>query len=77
MLFLSPGLMKEQVHLYVAAYKDEDKIDSGGGLLNENEEITVLEKSFEEALSMIKNQEIVDARTILLLYHLKVHDLLS
>jgi len=76
-LFLSPGLMKEQVHLYVAAYKDEDKIDSGGGLLNENEEITVLEKSFEEALSMIKNQEILDARTILLLYHLKVHDLLS
>jgi 8-oxo-dGTP pyrophosphatase MutT (NUDIX family) len=29
-VFLSPGLIKEQVHLYVAAYKNEDKIGSGG-----------------------------------------------
>ncbi|WP_243765956.1 NUDIX domain-containing protein [Polaribacter cellanae] len=71
-VFLSPGLMREQVHLYVAKYTDEDKVESGGGLAEESEEITVLETSFDEALKMIENQEIIDARTIMLLYHLKV-----
>ena len=75
-VFLSPGLMREQVHLYVAAYKNEDKIGIGGGLASENEELTVLEISFEDALNMIKNQEIIDARTIMLLYHLKIHELM-
>jgi GDP-mannose pyrophosphatase NudK len=73
-VFLSPGLMREQVHLYVAAYKNEDKIGRGGGLASENEELTVLETSFEDALNMIENQEIIDARTIMLLYHLKIHE---
>jgi nudix-type nucleoside diphosphatase (YffH/AdpP family) len=75
-VFLSPGLIKEQVHLFVAAYKNEDKISIGGGLVSENEEIVVLEKSFEDALKMITTKEIVDARTIMLLYHLKVNNLM-
>lgn len=37
-VFLSPGLMREQVHLYLAAYKNEDKIGRGGGLVSENVE---------------------------------------
>lgn len=72
-VFLSPGLMKEQVHLYIAKYNEEDKMNGGGGLINENEEITVLEILFEEAIKMIETQEIVDARTIMLLYHLKIN----
>jgi GDP-mannose pyrophosphatase NudK len=75
-VFLSPGLMREQVHLYIAEYKEEDKIYRGGGSANENEEIIVLETLFENALKMIASQEIVDARTIMLLYHLKVHNLI-
>jgi GDP-mannose pyrophosphatase NudK len=75
-VFLSPGLMREQVHLYVAAYKNEDKIGRGGGLAIENEELIVLETSFEDALNMIENQEIIDARTIMLLYYLKIHELM-
>ena len=75
-VFLSPGLVREQVHMYVAKYKDEDKVDGGGGLASESEEITVLEMSFKEALKMIETQEIIDARTIMLLYHLKVNKLI-
>lgn len=76
-VFLSPGLMREKVHLYIATYKDENKIENeGGGLLTENEEITVLEVFFEEALKMIENKEIIDARTIMLLYHLQVKGLI-
>ena len=75
-IFLSPGLMKEQVHLYVAAYKDEDKIEKGGGLASESEEIEVLETNFSDALQMIENEEIIDARTIMLLQYLQIHKLI-
>lgn len=76
-LFLSPGLMKEQVHLYVAKYKDEDKVEKGGGLASESEEITVLETDFDVALNMIETAEIIDARTILLLQYAQIHKLLN
>ena len=75
-IFLSPGLMKEQVHLYVAAYKDEDKIEKGGGLASESEEIEVLETNFLDALQMIENEEIIDARTIMLLQYVQIHNLI-
>jgi hypothetical protein len=64
--------MKEHVNLYLEVYKVELQIDSGGGLVSENEENTVLETSLIEALQMIENQEIIDARTIMLLYYLKI-----
>ena len=76
-VFLSPGLVKEQVHLYIAKYTEENKTDHGGGLASENEEITVLEIAFKDALQMIKNQEIVDARTILLLQYAQINQLLA
>ena len=76
-IFLSPGLMKEQVHLYVAAYKDEDKIEKGGGLASESEEIEVLETNFSDALQMIENEEIIDARTIMLLQYIHIKELLK
>ncbi|WP_439128929.1 NUDIX domain-containing protein [Polaribacter sp.] len=76
-VFLSPGLMREKVHLYVAKYTNEDKIkNEGGGLDTESEEITILEMSFNEALKMIETEEIIDARTIMLLYHLKIKELI-
>lgn len=77
-VFLSPGLMREQVHLYIATYNEEDKLENeGGGLAAESEEIEVLETDFFDALQMIDNQEIIDARTIMLLYHLKVKNLIA
>ncbi|WP_298881030.1 NUDIX domain-containing protein [uncultured Polaribacter sp.] len=76
-LFLSPGLMKEQVHLFVAKYNDDDKVENGGGLEAESEEITVLETDFKDALYMIKTEEIIDARTILLLQYAQINQLLD
>jgi len=57
----------------VGEYKDEDKTENGGGLAIENEEIEVIEISFIDALKMIKTQEIMDARTILLLQYLEIN----
>ena len=76
-LFLSPGLMKEQVHVYVAKCSEEDRVENGGGLAAESEEITVLETDFNDALKMIETEEIIDARTILLLQYAQINQLLG
>ena len=76
-VFLSPGLMKEQTHLFIAAYNDADKVEKGGGLFGEGEEIEVLETPFVDALKMIENQQIIDVRTILLLQYVQLHQLIE
>lgn len=77
-VFLSPGIVRERVHLFIGEYKDADKIDnSGGGLEIEGEEIEVLELPFKDALSMIDSCEIIDARTIMPLQHVKIKGLLN
>jgi nudix-type nucleoside diphosphatase (YffH/AdpP family) len=75
-VFLSPGLMKERTYLYVASYNEDSKVDKGGGLASENEEIEVLETSFITALKMIETEEIIDARTIMMLQYLQINRLI-
>lgn len=74
--FLSPGILKEKVHLFIGEYFEENKSKNGGGVAAENEEIEMLEISFSKALQMIKNQEIIDARTIILLQYLKIEGII-
>ncbi|MBG7611114.1 NUDIX domain-containing protein [Polaribacter sp. BAL334] len=74
--FLSPGILKEKVHLFIGEYFDQNKTENGGGVAAENEEIEMLEISFSKALQMIKNQEIIDARTIILLQYLKIEGIM-
>lgn len=71
--FLSPGILKERVHLFIGEYSDINNTKNGGGVAAENEEIHILEISFDEAFKMIETQEIIDARTIILLQHLKIN----
>lgn len=52
------------------------KITDGGGLEEEGENIEVLELSFNDALSMIDTGEIKDAKTIMLLQHLRIKGIL-
>lgn len=76
-VFLSPGIVRERVHLFVGSYTDADRVDNGGGLEIEGEEIEVLELSFKETLKMIDSNEIIDARTIMLLQYAKINKLLE
>lgn len=77
-VFLSPGIVRERVHLFIGQYADSDKIqNSGGGLEIEGEEIEVLELSFDKAMKMIDSEEIIDARTIMLLQYLRVKGLIG
>jgi len=67
--FMSPGAVTEKIHFFVAEYEPDMRIGDGGGLAHEGEDIEVLELGFDEALAMIADGRIVDAKTIMLLQH--------
>jgi ADP-ribose pyrophosphatase len=63
--FTSPGAITERMHLFVGTYNG--RTAKGGGLQDEGEDIEVLEMPLADAVAMIANGEIVDAKTIMLL----------
>ncbi|MBI5260697.1 MAG: NUDIX domain-containing protein [Bradyrhizobium sp.] len=67
--FMSPGAVTEKLHFFVAEYEPEMRIGAGGGVASEGEEIDVLELPIDEALAMISDGRIVDAKTIMLLQY--------
>ena len=67
--FTSPGAVTEKLHFFVAEYEPDMRIGSGGGNPDEGEDIEVLELSIDEALAMIGDRRIVDAKTIMLLQY--------
>ena len=75
--YTSPGAVTEKMFLFVAPYDDTMKINDGGGLEIEDEEIEVLEMPFSEAIKMVDNFKIIDAKTILLLQYAQIHNLLG
>lgn len=74
--FMSPGSVTEILHFFIGEYSKEMKINDGGGLDDEGEDIEVLELFFEEALKMIDTGEIKDAKTIMLLQYLRLKNIL-
>lgn len=70
--YMSPGSVTEILYFFIAEYSTEQKQSQGGGLASEQEEIEVMELSITEALAMIDNGQIKDAKTIMLIYHLLV-----
>ena len=67
--FMSPGVVTEKIHFFVAEYEPGMRVGRGGGLADEGEDIEVLELPFDEALAMIDDGRIVDAKTIMLLQY--------
>lgn len=74
--YMSPGAVTEILHFFIGEYSKEMKINDGGGLDDEGEDIEVLELSFEEALQMIETGAIKDAKTIMLLQYLRLKNIL-
>ncbi|WP_433630682.1 GDP-mannose pyrophosphatase NudK [Chryseobacterium cucumeris] len=74
--YMSPGSVTEILYFFIAEYSNEMKINGGGGLEEEGENIEVLELSFEKSLKMIDTGEIKDAKTIMLLQHLRIKGIL-
>ena len=66
-VYMSPGSVTEKLHFFAAPYDAHSRETAGGGLAEEGEEIGVLELGIDEALAMIDDGRIADAKTIMLL----------
>lgn len=71
--FTSPGAVTEKIHLFIGEYDAATKSGKGGGLEDEGEDIEVLELPFAEAVAMMQDGRICDAKTILLLQYAQLH----
>ena len=74
--YMSPGSVTEILYFFIAEYAASMKVHEGGGLEQEEENIEVLEMPVEKAMHMIDTGEIRDAKTIMLLQYIKLHELL-
>lgn len=74
-LYMSPGGVTEIVYFYLAPYSDSQRKNSGGGI--EDEDIDVLELPFSQALKMMRNGEICDGKTVILLQQLQLKNVMS
>ena len=75
-VYMSPGSVTEILYFFIAEYSKSMKVNEGGGLADEQEEIEVLELDIDKALAMIDSGEIKDAKTIMLLQHVRLKGIL-
>jgi GDP-mannose pyrophosphatase NudK len=75
-LYMSPGSVTEIVSFFVGEYSSAMKINDGGGIAEEQENIEVLELPFNTVLNMVKTGEIKDGKTIILLQYAQLNKLI-
>ncbi|HZT88136.1 MAG TPA: NUDIX domain-containing protein [Stellaceae bacterium] len=71
-LYMSPGLITERIHFFVAEYDAAMARGAGGGLEAEGEDIAIIETTIADAWRMVERGEIIDAKTVLLLQHARL-----
>ncbi|MBW8325514.1 MAG: GDP-mannose pyrophosphatase NudK [Prolixibacteraceae bacterium] len=74
--YMSPGSVTEILHFFIAEYSKTMKVNEGGGVEHEEENIEVLEMEINKAMQMIETGEIKDGKTIMLLQYVKLHNLI-
>ena len=74
--YMSPGSVTEILHFFIAEYSKDMKVTEGGGLESEEENIEVLEIQFDEVMKMMESGEVKDAKTIMLVQHLRLRNIL-
>ncbi len=67
--YTSPGSVTERLSFFKGTYGDADKVSAGGGHADEGEDIEVMHVPFAQALEMISDGRIRDAKTIMLIQH--------
>src|SRR3954451_19172917 len=73
--YMSPGSVTEILYFFVAEYSKQMKVNDGGGIEHEQEDIEVLEITLDDAMEMIESGEIKDGKTIMLLQYAKLQNL--
>lgn len=71
--YMSPGSVTEKLHFFIGRYAPSDRVGHGGGAVDEGEDIEVLEVGIDDALAMVADGAIRDAKTIMLLQHAALH----
>ncbi|RAJ20604.1 nudix-type nucleoside diphosphatase (YffH/AdpP family) [Gelidibacter algens] len=74
--YMSPGSVTEILYFFIAEYSKDMKISEGGGVEHEEENIEVLEIAIDQAMRMIETGDIKDGKTIMLLQHIKLNNIL-
>ncbi len=74
--YMSPGSVTEILHFFVAEYSIDMKVNDGGGVAHEQENIEVMEMKFSDAVIMIESGEIKDAKTIMLIQYLQLQHIM-
>jgi len=74
--YMSPGSVTEILYFFIGEYEEQMKVGAGGGAEDESENIEVLEVLIDEALDMIHNGEIKDAKTIMLLQYAGLNNII-
>jgi nudix-type nucleoside diphosphatase (YffH/AdpP family) len=71
--YLSPGVLDEMLHLFLARLPVGTPLETAGGNSEEHEDLRVKAFSLPELRGMIKGREIVDAKTVAaVLYYDKI-----
>ena len=70
-VFASPGYSSERFHFFHATVKEGDKRTAGGGLEEENEFIEVVEMPYDSFMAMADDNQLEDAKTLLVACYLK------
>lgn len=73
--YMSPGSVTEILYFFVAEYSKQMKVNDGGGIEHEQEDIEVVEITLDKAMQMIGSGEIKDGKTIMLLRYAKLKNL--
>ncbi|MBD2753289.1 GDP-mannose pyrophosphatase NudK [Spirosoma validum] len=73
--YMSPGSVTEKLFFYIAQYTADTERNAGGGV--DEEEIDILELPVSQAYSMVERGEIIDGKTIMLLQHLRLQQLIT
>jgi len=63
--FVSPGGTSERIYLYYATVNNADKVEEGGGLAQEHEDIQLVEWSLAELQEALASGKIQDAKTLI------------
>lgn len=71
--YMSPGSVTEKLYFFIGEYTSNDRVNDGGGVEAEGEDIEVLEIPLSVAMQKIENGDIRDGKTIMLLQHLALN----
>ncbi|ELY6244121.1 NUDIX domain-containing protein [Cronobacter universalis] len=74
--YMSPGSVTEKLYFFTGEYDPARRSGSGGGVAEEGEDIEVVKMPIDDALRAVRDGEIVDAKTIMLLQYAALNAIL-